>query len=47
VEAFLLTLDLLAIIVLGFGVIKARRTGDAKALGWFSYIENRVPRKKK
>ncbi len=46
-EALLLTLDVLAIILLGFSVRRVAKSENPGDLGWFSYLEKKVPVEKK
>lgn len=40
-EAFLLTLDVVAIIILALAVIKVKKSNDPKKMGVFSYLDVR------
>ncbi|MDO8348547.1 MAG: hypothetical protein Q7S85_11715 [Rugosibacter sp.] len=46
-EAFLLTLDVISLILLCRGVLRVSRSGDDKDLGWFAYSVTRVKKEKR
>lgn len=46
-EAFLLTLDVISLILLCRGVLRVSRSGDDKDLGWFAYSVIRVKKEKR
>lgn len=46
-EAFLLTLDVVAIILLGWHVRKVSRSNRTEDMGWFAYSEKKIVNQKR
>lgn len=46
-EAFLLTLDVISLVLLCLGVLRVVRSRNEAELGWFAYSELRVRKVKK